>query len=141
MSEPSLVGTWRLVSFQTRDEEGSIAFPFGHDPVGFITYTADGQMSVQFGRAGLVGPEDGSWVGADPADIVAAARDYYAYCGAYEVRDGEVVHKVALSLMPNWMGGEQVRLTAFEGDRVTLATPPLPIGGRQQVATLVWERV
>jgi hypothetical protein len=47
---------------------------------------------------------------------------------------------VELSLMPNWIGGEQVRLVAFDGDRVTLSTPPTPVGGRQQIATLVWQR-
>jgi hypothetical protein len=54
--------------------------------------------------------------------------------------DGEVRHRVELSLMPNWIGGEQVRLVAFDGDRVTLSTPPTPVGGRQQIATLVWQR-
>lgn len=140
VSEQSLVGTWRLVSFQTQDEDGNISHPFGHDVVGFITYTSDGHMAVQFGRADRRGPEDGGWVGATSNDIAAAARDYYAYCGTYEVRDREVVHKIALSLMPNWIGREQVRLTALDADRVTLSTPPLPVDGRPQVATLVWER-
>jgi hypothetical protein len=32
-----------------------------------------------------------------------------------------------------------VRLVALSGDTVTLSTP-LPIGGRQQTAALVWQR-
>lgn len=67
-------------------------------------------------------------------------RDYFAYCGTYELRNGGVVHRVELSLMPNWIGGELVRLVAFDGERVTLSTPPTPVAGRQQIATLVWER-
>jgi hypothetical protein len=140
MNQQSLVGTWRLVSFHVQDEDGGISYPFGRDAAGYITYTTDGHMAVQFGRANRAGLA-GGWIGATPDEIAAAARDYFAYCGTYDVRDGEVVHRIALSLMPNWIGGEQVRLVTFDSDRVTLATPPLPIGGRQQVATLVWHRV
>jgi Lipocalin-like domain len=80
-------------------------------------------------------------VAATPTEIAAAARDYFAYCGTYEFQDDTVVHRVALSLMPNWIGGEQARLVALNGDTVTLSTPPTPVGGRQQRGTLVWQRV
>jgi hypothetical protein len=140
MSADPLVGTWRLVSFEVRDDEGRVTYPLGRDAVGFITYSPDGHMAVQFGRAERARLATGDWVAAAPAEIAAAARDYFAYCGTYELRDGEVVHRVALSLLPNWIGGEQVRLVTFHGERVTLTTPPTPVGGRQQIATLVWER-
>lgn len=140
MNVNPLVGTWRLVSFEVRDADGRITYPFGRDAVGFITYSPDGHMAVQFGRADRALVTSGDWLAATPADIAAAARDYIAYCGSYELRDGEVVHRVELSLLPNWIGGELVRLVTFEGERVTLSTPPTPVGGRQQTATLVWER-
>ncbi len=140
MSENPLIGTWRLVSFEVRDEGGRITYPFGRDAVGFITYTGDGHMAVQFGRADRARLAAGDWVGATPAEIETAAREYFAYCGTYELRDGEVAHRVELSLMPNWIGGEQVRLVAFDEDTVTLATPPVPVGGHMQIATLVWQR-
>ncbi len=141
MSEQPLVGTWRLVSFEVRDESGRVTHPFGQDAVGFITYTADGHMAVQFGRADRAPLTAGDWMGGAAAEIATAARDYFAYCGTYEHRDGVVVHHVEQSLMPNWVGAEQVRLATLDGSRVTLSTPLLPVGGQQQVATLVWQRV
>lgn len=39
--------------------------------------------------------------------------------------------------MPNWIGAELVRLVAFDGEHVRLSTPPTPVGGRQQIATLI----
>ena len=141
MNVDSLVGTWRLVSFEVLDAEGRRAYPFGEDAVGFITYTADGRMAVQFGatnRPRLTTPD---WVGGPDPEIAAAARDYFAYCGTYEVHDSVVVHRVELSLMPDWIGVEQQRHVVLDGDTITLSTPPTPVGGQQQVATLVWQRL
>jgi hypothetical protein len=56
VSNNPLVGTWRLVSFEVRDEDGRITHPLGEDAVGFITYAPDGHMAVQFGRADRVLP-------------------------------------------------------------------------------------
>jgi hypothetical protein len=40
-----LVGSWRLVSFEVRNANGStVAYPFVEDAVGKLTYTADGNM-------------------------------------------------------------------------------------------------
>jgi Lipocalin-like domain len=135
-----LVGTWRLVSVEVRDEDGGIAHPLGRNVVGSLTYAADGYMAAQIGRADRAPVTAGDWFAAPDTEVTAAARDYVAYCGTYEFRGDAVVHRVELSLMPNWIGGEQVRLVALNGDALTLSTPPMPIGGRQQTATLVWQR-
>jgi hypothetical protein len=141
MTANPLIGTWRLVSFTVRDADGRIAYPFGEDAEGFITYTDDGWMTVQFGAAQRPQLEAPDWIAGADVEIAAAARDYFAYCGAYEVHDDTVVHHVALSLIPNWIGGEQVRRVELNGDTVTLSTPPTSVSGRQQTATLDWQRV
>ena len=79
-----LVGTWRLVSFAVQDADGGIDFPFGRDAEGSITYTADGRMAVQFGAANRARLAASDWLGGADAEIAAAARDYFAYCGTYE---------------------------------------------------------
>lgn len=135
-----LVGTWRLRSFEVRDEQGRISHPFGRDAVGFITYTSDGHMAVQLGRARRPDVAAGDWAAARPEEVYAAAADYIAYCGTYQVHEDEVVHRITTSLMPNWIGAELTRLVSLDGDTVTLATPPTSFGGRQQRATLVWHR-
>ena len=43
----SVVGSWRLVSWVQEDVEGkAVQTVFGDNPVGVITYTSDGHMSV-----------------------------------------------------------------------------------------------
>jgi hypothetical protein len=141
MSDASLVGTWRLVSFEAQDAEGAISYPFGREADGFITYTNDGRMAVHFGAADRARLADGDWVAGADAEIAAAARVYFAYCGTYEVHGDTVVHRIESSLMPNWVGGEQTRHVARNGGTITLTTPPTLVGGRSQVGTLVWRRV
>ena len=130
-----LIGTWWLVSWELRDAEGRVTYPWGRDPVGFITYTADGRMAVQFGRSDRAQLHVADWLAASDAEIVAAARGYFAYCGTYECRDDTVVHRLDFCLMPNWIGGEQVRQVALSGDTVTLFTPPTQLGGQQRAST------
>lgn len=136
-----LLGTWRLRSFEMRDEDGNIAYPFGNETGGFITYTSDGRMSVQFGNSHRAELRDDDWLGATTEEIERSARSYFAYCGTYELRGNEVIHRIEWSLMPNWIGGEQRRLWQLDGGTLTISTPPLLLEGRPQTSTLVWERV
>ena len=141
MNENPLVGTWQLVSFELRDEKGSVTLPFGEHPAGFITYGPDGRMAVQFGRADRPRLRLDDWLAAEPQEILSAAGDFYAYGGTYEYREGAVLHHIDVSLMPNWIGSTQRRLVALGADTVTLSTPPGTFAGQQQVATLVWRRI
>lgn len=74
-------------------------------PIGVITSTPGGRMSVQLGRAERSRLVAGDWLGATPVEIVAAASDFYSYCGTYDYRDGEVLHHIKVSPMSNWIGG------------------------------------
>lgn len=40
-----LIGTWRLVSFVLKDDNGAVVgYPYGRNPSGKLTYTRDGQV-------------------------------------------------------------------------------------------------
>lgn len=140
MTGDSLVGTWRLVSYEIRDEDSTTTRPFGPDPVGLLTYTADGFMTGQLGRANRARVSIDDWETAPDAEIAAAARDYFAYYGTYEYRGDTVIHRVEMCLMPNWIGGEQVRFVALDRNRLTLSAPFTANNGRHHTASLVWSR-
>ena len=42
----SLIGAWRLVSFEVDDATGPVTRPFGDDPKGSLIYTDTGQFSA-----------------------------------------------------------------------------------------------
>jgi hypothetical protein len=135
-----LVGSWRLVSFELRDEGGNVTHPWGDAVSGMLTYTADGFLSEQFGSAHRPMLTHDDWVSASATEIDLAARQYFAYAGTYEIEDESVIYRIEVSLMPNWVGKTERRNWSISGDTLTTTTPPLLVGGKMQVSTLVWQR-
>jgi hypothetical protein len=132
-----LIGSWRLVSYETTDANGRKGKPYG-DAIGRISYDANGNMTGQVMRPDRAHVDAGD----SPAQHAKAAYlGYIAYFGTYDVAaDGRsVVHHVEGSLNPAWVGGDQVRQLRFDGDRLILSTAT----NRNGVAItheLTWER-
>jgi Lipocalin-like domain len=138
----SLIGTWRLVSWENRTRDGEVGQPFGEDPAGYITYTENGFVFVAIMRRERTAFMGGDILSGGQEEKAAAAEGYVSYCGRYEFDgDSTVLHHVELSLFPNWVGGIQERLVQIAEDQMTLTTPPVLIEGQDQTAHLVWERV
>ena len=138
-----LVGSWRLISYEVRDTDGElVGYPLGEDATGSLIYTADGLMSVQVMRPDRPLYQAGGIGDGTDAESAAAARGYVAYAGPYRVeRDSVVVHEPEVSLFPNWVHATVVREVVLAEPRLELTTPkPLPFGGQQLTAVLMWER-
>lgn len=80
-------------------------------------------------------------LGGTSEEKARAAETYVSYSGRYVFRGDRVIHDVELSLFPNWSGVEQERLGEVTGNRLTLRTSPLLLGGIELSARVVWERV
>ena len=141
MSGKPLIGTWKLSSWDTRDDEGDVAYPFGRDAPGYITYTEDGTVSVVITTAGRFPFASGDLLGGTTEEKAAAAETCVAYCGTYEIKGDRVFHHVEVSSFPNWAGSAQERIFERNGDRLLLRSLPYLLGGRQQTAYLLWELV
>ena len=135
-----LVGVWRLESWQGRDDQGNVTNVLGDEPLGSLVYTQDGFVSVQIARADR--PDFGSDdpLGGDEQRRSEAFSSYLAYCGTYEVGEGQVVHRIDMSLAPDWVGTEQVRFFTLDDDLLVIRTAPIELGGRVQVNELRWRR-
>lgn len=127
-----LLGSWRLVSYETEDATGRRGKPYG-DAVGRISYDAQGNMAGQVMRPDR--PSEGH------DQMRSAYAGYIAYFGTYDVApDGaSVVHHVQGALNPAWVGGDQVRGLKFDGERLVLSAN---VSKKDAVVThvLTWER-
>ena len=104
-------------------------------------YGQDGYMSVSIMRPDRPKFAAGDLPSGGAQERARATDTYVSYCGRYEFRGDTVVHHVDLSSFPNWVGVDQERLVELTGNRLTLSTRPILLGGLQQTAHLIWERV
>jgi lipocalin-like protein len=140
-SRNSVVGTWQLVSASASTADGRVIdAPFGVSPTGVITYTTEGRMMAMISYGGRK-PLSGDRISSPAPERADAFATFFAYAGRYWVDGDKVVHHVEISSVQNWVNTDMHRLVKFDGDRITLRTPPLSVGGTTQATDLVWERV
>jgi hypothetical protein len=142
MTARELVGRWQITTWTASDEAGAITTPFGERPHGCLIYTAGGWMSGQLAvpnRAELAAATPLA-LGATDGERADAYSSYVAYCGEYWLEEDVVVHRVRMSLYPNWVGREQRRFVELSGDRLVLRTPSTLVGGQTHINRLSWIR-
>jgi hypothetical protein len=134
-----LVGTWKLVSASTTTSTGERSeTPYGLDPVGFLTYTAEGRIAAMISHSGREALLSG---GRSLEEQAEAFKTFFGYAGRYTVSGDKVTHHVEISSIQNYVGRDLVRYVKFQGDRITLLTPPTPVDGKTQIFELIWERL
>ena len=139
MDRKQLVGTWRLLTWENRDETGQVSHPLGADAKGYLSYTDDGHVFVhimaghrkEFATKGLFD--------VTPDDCVKAYTSHISYCGPYEINDQMIVHKVDVCSYPNWIGSEQRRHARFKDGRLVLSAKGIPADTGTVDAYLEWE--
>jgi hypothetical protein len=123
----ALLGTWRLVNCQ-ETVNGTLVKPIGDSPQGYLVYTPDWHVFLQFvatERLDLFGPSAGPPQVAVLRETTEANTPlgFTFYSGTFEVRDGQVVHHMEFGMLTNMTGRVESRAVALDGDRLTLGTP------------------
>lgn len=134
-----LVGTWKLIGASSTTPTGEkIENPYGEGAVGFLTYTAEGRISsvISYGGRKLL-----SMSGGKVEEQAEAFKTFLAYAGQYRLSGDKLTHHIEVSSIQNYVGRDLVRTIKFDGDRITLITPPTPVNGKIQTMELVWQRL
>jgi hypothetical protein len=145
-SEPSqleipLVGTWSLVSMTFDDRDGNEVAPWGLQPLGRITYTADGRFSAVIASANREMSKPS--LAASVESQAAAFRNGLGYAGTYDLSGDTMFHHVDVATDPTWQDTIQERGVSYDGRVLSLSTPPVvtkrdPNG---HVMVLRWEKL
>ena len=143
--QDKFIGTWHLVHWEVQTEDGKHHnYPYGEKAKGSIIYTQAGRMSAQLMQLARPSFEIAhSWKGT-PEETKAAFRGYTAYGGTFKIVDNTVVHQVDMSLFPNWLGTDLVRIFEFQnnGNHLRLSTPLFQTRKGQSVKqVLLWEKL
>ena len=127
--DPRIVGTWRLVSTEGRDDTGKmLPQPYGPKPMGLVVFAANGRMLAALcdGRGSL---PDG------------VPRQFVSYAGNYSFDGTTLTTRVDASSEASRVGGDQVRSVSFDNGRLVLKPSRRLFAGTMQHQTLVWERI
>jgi hypothetical protein len=144
-----LIGTWKLVSANAINADGTIdSEVYGANPIGYITYTPDGHMMVMFARSDrqmfdkeIQSPLSEEMKALTSQELARAFTSFNAYGGTYILKGNTVIHQIAIASIPNRIGKTLVRTFEIEGNRIMLRTPETLIEGTAKAFELVWERV
>jgi hypothetical protein len=116
-----IIGTWKLVSVMYEDQETKALTPvLGNNPRGSQIATRDGRWLA------LV-TADNRPVPKTDEERAQALRTMISYSGRYRVEGNKVTTKVEIAWNEAWVGGEQVRLVRFEGDKLFIEARPCRI--------------
>ena len=142
-SHTQIVGAWRLVTFEFRNAEGLVIYPFGEKAQGSIIYTASGRYSAQLMRIDRPKFASGDQMRGTAEEIEANYKGCISYFGTYEINlpDSLIIHHVEGSIFPNMEGRDQERFFELSENRLQLRTPPIKLDGEKAVGILVWERI
>jgi hypothetical protein len=137
----TLVGTWKLVSATETTGKGEKKGLFGRNPIGFLTYTADGRMMAIITNGGRKPLSVNDFIAAPADERAEAFSTFAAYAGRYTRKGDTVIHHVEIASIQNFVGTDLVRTIAFQSGRLTLRTLSTTKGGAKVTAEVIWERI
>src|SRR5689334_15369561 len=133
----TLIGVWKLVSWQVVAGDEPPQDLFGAHPKGFLILTPEGRSMV-------LTTAEHRRPGGDDATRAALHRSMLAYSGSYRVEGDDFITAVDVSWNEEWNGTEQRRHFRIEGDHLLIDSAPGPSivsPGRTDFRRIVWQRV
>ena len=130
MKPQDIVGTWRMVGYHCRTEDGTELPPtYGPEPIGLIRFDAHGRMVVVIadGRADL---PDGT-----------TPRPFTAYTGSWSFDGDTLQNTIDRSFIADFVGTTQTRKARFVDGRLSLFPPGVMIDGVLTFRELVWQKI
>jgi hypothetical protein len=141
--ELSVIGMWKLVSFETQDDNGTLTYPMGKDVGGLLMIDARGYFSVHVMDMKRPSFKIADPRGGTPGEIKTAFENYIGYYGTFDLDEtkGAIIFHVKGAWLPNWIGSDQIRYYTLNGNGLTINTAPTLFDGKNRVGKLIWERV
>jgi hypothetical protein len=115
--EGSVVGTWKLVSYEVEAQATGQRGPImGEKPTGYATFLPEG-------RVFFVLTGEGRTPGKTDQERAQLLSTVIAYTGTYTIDGDSWTTNVDVAWNPEWVGTKQTRPFKVEGDRLMVTTP------------------
>ena len=141
MHDPSqLVGTWRMLTWRREfADTGEQIDALGADPVGFVSYGADGRVHAIVVKRDRPTPASLPPSGSEKVELFDSML---AYAGTYTLHNDHVVHHVDASWNQAFTGTDMIRFYKLDGSMLEIwgAPAPDPYTGRTVVYRITFEK-
>ena len=131
------VGVWRFIAgYAIAEETGERIELYGAEPRGYGIFEPGGRMMAMLGASGRV-------PGESVSEMAELYRSMVAYSGKWSVDAEKFITEVDLASDPSWVGTTQVRFYTYDGQIMSLRTPPVALpafNGRTAVIYAEWQR-
>jgi Lipocalin-like domain len=128
--EDLLIGAWRVLAVEHQADDGEVGRPFGDDPQGIIIYAASRYMTAVLMRPGRPHFAAGDVLGGSVDERASAFLTANAFAGRWELQGEELVHHLAVTTFPNWVGTQQRRRFEVTDTHLTLYPPSMLMQGK-----------
>ena len=135
-----LTGTWALVAWYNKTQDGKRIYPLGERATGYLSYSPDGFVFVHLSAADRSLYSVNDPFGGTAEEDAAAIKSQITYAGPYEFHGDHVIHRVTQSSCPNWVGTKQRRMVEFRGEGLRLSAQGALFQGEEVTAIVDWQR-
>lgn len=135
-----LVGTWRMLTWRREFvDTGERTDALGPDPLGFVSYGADGRVQALVIKRDRPSPAS---LPPSEGEKVELFDSMLAYAGTYTLHDDHVVHHLDATWNEAWTGTDQIRFYKLDGPMLEFwgAPAPDPYTGRTVVHRITFEK-
>ena len=118
----TLIGAWRLITWQEILPDGRVQYPLGETARGQLLYSEDGHVAAQLVSADRARLKESDWRQASTEEAARTWKEYFGYFGTFSIDEKEkaVIHHVDGAWFPNIEHTQQVRHFRLEGRRLIL---------------------
>lgn len=141
--EKTLIGTWKLISVENTNADGTTTFPYETNPKGLLFLDDKGNYAIQIyknERPKIISGDKNKCTPKENAAIVQGSNSHF---GKYEIDHSTetITFKIETASFPNWEQTEQKRSYQYNNGELEYVVVNTTQGGKSVTAKVVWKKL
>ncbi|MEN2401384.1 lipocalin-like domain-containing protein [Flavobacterium sp. MC2016-06] len=143
MKQTALLGSWKLISVENINADGTKTFPYGTDPKGILFFDGNENYAIQIykkERTKIISGDKNNCTPEENASIVQGSNSHF---GQYEIDETTktITFKIKTASFPNWENTEQKRSYTYNNDELKYVVANTTQGGKSVTAVVIWKKL
>ncbi|WKL46460.1 lipocalin-like domain-containing protein [Flavobacterium pectinovorum] len=141
--EKTFIGTWKLISVENTNADGTKTFPYETNPKGLLFLDDKGNYAVQIYKNERLKIISGDKNKCTPEENAAIVQGSNSHFGKYEIDDSTetITFKIETASFPNWEQTEQKRSYKYNNGQLEYIVVNTTQGGKSVTAKVVWKKL